>query len=371
VRFLTVDLPLSLPGLRAGMILVFLMSSTAYVSATLLGGKKVLVTGMLVLQEAIQNLNGSMASALALTMTATSLAFAAVVTLLFSRAMPWLRGRPSRPLTLPRVLVPVIEAVGPLLARIALVAALALLLLPLVLVCVQSFNDVPQATAAGFRGFTLKWYAAVFFAGTYAAAFWVSVQLAVVSMVVALALALPAAFALARAPFRGLPALATFWMLPVSLPHIAVGVGMLKLLQIYVALPPFVGLAAVHVVVIVPFAITLLTASVMGLDRAQEEAAASLGAGPVRVFVFVILPALAPGLFAAAVVGFLLSFGEVTVTSFLTTARLTTLPVRIYAESTFSLEPTAHAISAVLILFTALALVVLGRFIRLDRLYAR
>jgi putative spermidine/putrescine transport system permease protein len=146
---------------------------------------------------------------------------------------------------------------------------------------------------------------------------------------------------------------------------------MLKLLQIYIALPPFLGLVAIHVVVILPFAITLLTASVMGLDRAQEEAAASLGANPVRSFVHVTLPALAPGLFAAAIVGFLLSFGEVTVTSFLTTARLTTLPVRIYAESTFSLEPTAHAISAVLIAFTVAALVLVGRFVRLDRLYAR
>lgn len=371
VRFLTVDLPLSLPGLRAGIILVFLMASTAYVSATLLGGKKVLVTGMLVLQEAIQNLNGSMASALALVMTATSLAFAFLVTLAFNRAMPWLNARPSRPWTLPRWFVPVVEIVGPVVAKLALAAALLLLLLPLVLVCVQSFNDVPQATAAGFRGFTLKWYGAVFLTGTYSAAFWISVQLALTSMLIAIALALPAAFALARAPFRGRGALVAFWMLPVSLPHVAVGVGVLKLLQIYVALPPFLGLVAVHVVVILPFAITLLTASVMGLDRAQEEAAASLGANPVRSFLLVTLPALAPGLFAASIVGFLLSFGEVTVTSFLTTARLTTLPVRIYAESTFSLEPTAHAISAVLIVFTIIALIAVGRFVRLDRLYAR
>jgi putative spermidine/putrescine transport system permease protein len=68
---------------------------------------------------------------------------------------------------------------------------------------------------------------------------------------------------------------------------------------------------------------------------------------------------------------FLLSFGEVTVTSFLTTARLTTLPVRIYAESTFSLEPTVHAVSALLIAVTVLALLILNRFVRLDRLHAR
>ncbi|WEX09652.1 ABC transporter permease subunit [Chelativorans sp. AA-79] len=371
VRFLTVDLPLSLPGLRAGIVIVFLTSTTAYVSATLLGGKKVWTTGMLVVQEAINYLNAPMAAALALMMTAIGLAFAALTSFLIGRLMPWTSGRKSRPVTPPKAVLAVIDVVGRPISWLLLAAALLLLLLPLVLVCVQSFNDVPQATASGFRGFTLRWYEAVLWGGAYADSFWVSMRLALASMVVALALALPAAFALARHPFRGRSVLLVFWLLPLSLPGIAIGVGMLRLLQIYVAIPPFIGLMAIHVVVILPFAITLLTASVMALDRALEEAAASLGANPARTFLLVTLPALAPGLFAAGMVGFLLSFGEVTVTSFVTTARLTTLPVRIYADSTFSLEPTAHAISALLIAFTVVALILIGRAVRLDRLYAR
>lgn len=371
MRFLTIDLPLSLPGLRSGLIIVFLMASTAYVSATLLGGKKVWTTGMLVMQEAIKNLNAPLASALAVIMTVTSLAFAALCGVGMKRLMPWLNSRISNPVFLPYFVVRLADTVGFVIARLLLLASLGLLLLPLVLVCIQSFNDVPQATAAGFKGFTLKWYNAVLFNGAYADAFWISVQLAAASVLVAISLALPAAFALARFPFKGRSALLTFWMLPLSLPHVAIGVGMLKLLQIYLIVPPFLGLVAIHVIVILPFAITLLTTSVMQLDRSQEEAAASLGADPFRSFFLISLPGLAPGLFAASLVGFLLSFGEVTVTSFLTTARLTTLPVRIYAESTFSLEPTAHAISAVLIIFTVFALILIGRLVRLDKLYAR
>lgn len=371
IRFLTVDLPLSLPGLRAGMVLVFLMSTTAYVSATLLGGKKVWTVGMLVLQEAIANLNAPMAAALSLSMTVVGLVFAALVTVIIGRLMPWRAGRMGAPLAVPGWVVRVLDVMGPLVARVLLLASLGLLLLPLVLVFVQSFNDVPLATAAGFRGFTLKWYRMVLIEGNYANAFWVSVRLAVVAMLVATALALPAAFALARFPFSGRSGLMTFWLLPLSLPHIAMGVGMLKLLQIYIVIPPFLGLVAIHVVVILPFLITLLTSSVLSLDRAQEEAASSLGANGVRRFLLIVLPGLAPGIFAASIVGFLNSFGEVTVTSFLTTARLTTLPVRIYSEATFALEPTAHAISAVLIVVTTLALVLVGRLVRLDRLYAR
>ncbi len=371
LRFLLVDLPLSLPGLRAGVVMVFLMSSTAYVSATLLGGKKVFTTGMLVWQEALANLNAPLAAALALVMTVASTLFALVAWAAARRLTPWRSARAVGTLSLPVPVVWLIDVLGPWLGRLLLAAALLLLLLPLVLVSIQSFNDVPQATVAGFRAFTFKWYAAVLGGGAYVAAFRNSVELALAATAVAVAVALPAAFALARHRFPGLSALAAFWTLPLALPHVAIGVGMLRMLQMYTALPAFFGLLAVHVVLILPFCVGLLQASVEQLDRAQEEAASSLGAGPIRRFLHATLPGLAPGLAAAAIVSFLISFGEVTVTSFLTTARLTTLPVRIYAEATFSLEPTVHAVSTLLIVATILALLVLNRAMRLDRLHAR
>lgn len=73
----------------------------------------------------------------------------------------------------------------------------------------------------------------------------------------------------------------------------------------------------------------------------------------------------------ACILGFLISFGEVTVTAFLTTARMQTLPVRIYAETTFSLENTVNAISTLTILLTIALLLVLNRFVRLDRAWKR
>ena len=93
-------------------------------------------------------------------------------------------------------------------------------------------------------------------------------------------------------------------------------------------------------VLVAPFMLALLRASVQQLDVALEEAAGGLGAPPYRVFTRVILPQLGPGIGVACVIGFLLSFGEVTVTAFLTTARMQTLPVRIYAEAT--LQPGEH-----------------------------
>jgi putative spermidine/putrescine transport system permease protein len=224
---------------------------------------------------------------------------------------------------------------------------------------------------AGFKGFTLRWYRQLFAQGLYLDSFWVSLKLAVAASLVTVLLATPAAFSLVRERFFAQPLLAGFWLMPISLPQIAIGVGMLRLLQVFTALPAFLGLLAVHVTITLPYCIGLLRASVLGLDRSLEEAAANLGAGPVRRVLLVILPSMAPGLAAAGVMALLLSFEEVTITSFLTTARMTTLPVRIYAEASYSLEPTVFAVSTLMITLTVLAMVLLGRLVRLDKVFVR
>lgn len=377
-RFWQVTLPLSLGGLRGGIVLVFLMTSTAYVSATLLGGKKVWTTGMLVYQEAMQLLNHGRASALALLMLGVSVLATIVLSRGVGAFMPWARGRP--PLRLPRIELPPVlaravwvaaEAAGPWGARALLALGLALLLFPMLLVMISSVNDSPQATVAAFLGFTWKWYGMIFENAAYIRAFRLSFELAAWAVAISLALGLPAAFALARHRLPAHETVGAMLMLPLALPHIAMGVGMLKLLQWYVAVPQFAGLLAIHVVLVAPFVLAMLRATVAGLDRAQEEAAANLGAGPVRRFVFVILPQLAPGLAAAGIIGFLISFGEVTVTALLSTARMQTLPVRIYAEATFSLENTVNALSTLIIIGTVLMLLLVDRFVRLDRVWHR
>jgi len=331
---------------------------------------------MVVLKEGLEILNYPLAAAMAMLMLGSSIAVTILIGRVIGLLTPWVAGRPARfsvslPPGLRRPVVAVTEAVAPFVARFLLVTAVLILIFPLMLVAVASVNDSPQATVAQFIGFTWKWYAAVLQNERYLADAWVSVKLAVACVAVSLAIALPAAFALVRAGFRGREVLGAALMLPLALPGIAIGLGMLRLLQWFTALPPFLGILAVHVVLVAPFMLALLRASVAGLDRGLEEAASGLGATPVRVFRRVILPQLGPGIAVACVIGFLLSFGEVTVTAFLTTARLQTLPVRIYAEATFSLENTVNAISTIFILMTVALLVVVNRLMPLDRVWKR
>ena len=371
IRFFTVELPLSLPGLRAGLTFVFLMASTTYVSARMLGGKVAWVTGMLVWQDVLENLDAQLASAEALVMTLISVAAAALIALAMWRLTPWLSARPASAVSLPRWLCRTMDVVVPPLNILLLAVGLGLLLLPLGLVLVQSFNDVPQATMAGFRGFTLRWYQQLFSSGLYLDSLWTSAELAVTTALFTVLLSVAAAFAIVRTKFPGKAALQAFWMFPISLPQVAIGIGMLRLLQQFTLLPAFLGLLAVHVTITLPFCIGLLRASVQQLDQAQEDAASSLGAGPLRRFFLVIVPGLAPGLAAAGIVAMLMSFEEVTITSLLTTARMTTLPVRIYSEASYSLEPTVFCISTLMIALTIAAMLVMGRLVRLDRVFSR
>lgn len=375
-RFFTVTLPLAIPGLASGITLVFLLTSTAYVSATLLGGRKVFVTGMLVYQEAMSLLNYPFASALAMVMLAASVLATLAVHRGAQALAPWRAGVPRRagPILPPSLAAPfwrVLDAIGPSVGRLLLALGLGLLLFPMLLVVVASVNDVPQATVASWHGFTWRWYGSILGNERYRDAFFVSVQLAAAAVGVGFALTLPAAWALARSSIPAAGAFAALFMLPLALPGIAKALGWLKLLQWFVAIPPFFGLLMVHVVLITPFMLAVLRAGIAGLDRALEEASSGLGAPPARSFRTVVLPQLGGSLASAGIVGFLISFGEVTVTAFLVNARMQTLPVRIYAEATFSLENTVNAVSTLIIAATVGAIMLLGRFASLDQAWRR
>ncbi|GGK47638.1 ABC transporter permease subunit [Salinarimonas ramus] len=377
-RFWHVTLPIALPALRAGVTIVFLLSATAYVSATLIGGGKVWVIGRLVYEEALLIQNYPLASALALVLLAACLAVTWLLNVVFARMTPWLQPQERRAstagpgVTLPPRLRRALRAVAPTVRFALLAMALFLLVGPLVFVAVNSVNDVPQATAAAWRGFTLRWYVQIFSEGSnYIDAAILSAQLAGISATCAVLVALPASFALVRRRSRAVTVAGGLYLLPLALPGIALALGVLRLLQWFYAIPPFLGLVVVHVVLVAPFTLVMLRAAVDSLDIRLEEAAASLGARPMRSFVLVVVPALAPALFASGVIAFLVSFGEVTVTAFLTTARMLTLPVRIYADVQFDVEPTVNVISVLTIVMTVLALAAVNRIVGLDRVWRR
>jgi putative spermidine/putrescine transport system permease protein len=238
---------------------------------------------------------------------------------------------------------------------------------PLVVVIFVSFT-AKGFLSLPFDGVSLRWYRAILQAPEWLASLRISLALATLSASLAVATGIPAALAIARYRFRGRDALGALLLSPLMIPAIVLGVSFLRFLTLAGISGTFAGMVLCHVVVIMPYVVRLLLAALAGLDRRIEQAAASLGAGKLTVLCRVTLPLILPGIAGGWILGFVTSFDELTVTLFVASPSTTTLPVRLFNYIDQMTDPLVAAVSASLIFGTALLMILLDRFYRLDRL---
>jgi spermidine/putrescine transport system permease protein len=112
-----------------------------------------------------------------------------------------------------------------------------------------------------------------------------------------------------------------------------------------------------HVTFSFPFVLVAVQARLHGLDPAMEEAALDLGATPWRAFWLVILPALRPAIVAGGAMAFTLSWDELIVTFFTTSAASATLPIRVFGMAKVGLNPMLNALSTLFVIATAAAVI--------------
>jgi putative spermidine/putrescine transport system permease protein len=198
-------------------------------------------------------------------------------------------------------------------------------------------------------------------------ALWLSVRLAAAVTLGATIAGTLAALALVRYRLPGHELVRTALMAPIVLPGVVLGIALLIFLNRTPLAQSFAGLLAAHLVVALPYVIRTVSATLEGLDRRVEEAAASLGAPPFTAFWTVTLPLIKPGVIAGATFAFITSFDELVVSLFLTGPRLSTLPVQIYNYIEFASDPTIAAISVVLIVFTTAVVLLVERVVGFTR----
>ena len=243
----------------------------------------------------------------------------------------------------------------------------AFMLAPLVVVCLVAFT--PENTLSVPWGvYSLRWFRAVFEHGDLVQSVWNSLGVAAVAATVAVALAVPAGMAIARHEFRGRNALNALLMSPLIVPHLVLGVAMLRLFALIGSRGSSAWLTAAHVVVITPYALRLVVAALTGLDRSIEQAALSLGASRATVFLRITAPLMLPGITGGWLLAFINSFDEVTMSIFITSPQTVTLPVRMYTIATESVDPMMAAVSALIVGMTAVVMLVLDRLYGLDKI---
>jgi putative spermidine/putrescine transport system permease protein len=172
-----------------------------------------------------------------------------------------------------------------------------------------------------------------------------------------------ASLALVRYRFRGQEMIKPFFLAPMVIPRVVLGIATLVFLSRTFLIGNFWGLLAAHVVVTLPYVIRTVSATLVGFDMALEQAALSLGARPLKAFTTITLPIIRPGLIAGAIFAFVVSFDELVMTLFLTGPGLTTLPVQIYNYIEYTSDPTIAAISVILIVFTAVVVLITERIV--------
>jgi len=245
---------------------------------------------------------------------------------------------------------------------------IAFILAPIVMVCAVAF------TSEGFislpaNGLSLRWFRAILDNPRFIEAFWFSMGLGAISATLAIVLAVPAALALARYRFRGREALLAFFMSPLMIPHVVLGLAFLRFFTSVGLVGTYIGLVIAHLVLVMPYALRLVLASATGIDPALERAALSLGASHWTVFTRIVLPLVLPGVVSGWVIAFITSFDELTMSIFIASPATTTLPVRIFLHIEDTIDPLVTAVSAVLVYATLIAIFVLDRWVGLEKLF--
>ncbi|MBB5081823.1 ABC transporter permease [Nonomuraea endophytica] len=239
--------------------------------------------------------------------------------------------------------------------RIALWVLAALtavyLVLPVFIVIPTSFS------ASSFLEFPPKewsgrWYENFFTDPVWLDSALASLRVAVLVTLLSLVLGTAAALGMVRGRYRLRALVSGLVMAPVLVPYVIVGLAVYATFLELGLTQTTLGFVLVHTALAVPYVVITVSSSLVSFDRRLEQAAMSLGAGPVSTFARVTLPLIAPGLAGGAVFAFVTSFDEVVTGVFLSGPDLTTLPVQMWSGVRVQIDPTVAAVSTMLLLVT-------------------
>jgi len=242
-------------------------------------------------------------------------------------------------------------------ARGWLGAGFVFLYLPIVALVIFSFNDSPLPNV--WRGFTLKWYAALADDREIQSGLWLSLKIAFMTACGSVVLGTLAAFALVRYKrFKGRTLFSGMVNAPLVMPEVVVGLSLLLMLvsvQRAIGFPER-GLMTIwlgHLLLGMAYAAVIIQARLLELNPQLEEAAMDLGARPQQVFWLVTLPMISQSLMSAWLLTFTISLDDVVLSAFLSGPGATTMPLVIFSRARLGLNPSVNAVATLIVLAVA------------------
>jgi len=258
------------------------------------------------------------------------------------------------------------ERIGRAFLTMFSVIAVIYFLLPLVIIIGTSFT-----TTAFLRfppeGFTLSWYTKFLNDPSYLQSMGLSALLAGSATATAAVLGVPVALVLLRGEVPAAHAIGALFLSPLILPPIVVGAALLQFATAVGIARTFWALFFGHVVLIIPYIVRTTLAALDRFNLSLEEAAQDLGASAPETFFLVTLPLIKPGIIAGALFAFIISWINVEISIFNTTASLMPIPVKLFNYIQYNVDPMIAAVSATTIYIAVIVVVLIDRVIGIER----
>jgi putative spermidine/putrescine transport system permease protein len=381
--FWRIYFPLSLPGVAASGLMVFITSLGFFITPALLGGRHETMITQIIIEQVQTLLNWGFAGAVSMLLMAATI----TVLLLYDRMLGLstlvgdnkarARTRPGPAAKAGAALLGFLGdscdsvarfserlwrrrggAVGHLHgSRGPAILLLTFLALPTLFVVPISF------TQSGFIewppvGFSLQWYRQILMSPLWISATLRSLGVGIVVAVCATAIATPAAFVLVRQRLRGRAALLAFLLSPMILPHLIIAVALFYLYARIGLVGTSAGLVIGHTVIAVPYVVLTVMAVLKSYDQRLDQAAATLGARPSATIRRITLPLIRPGIISAAIFAFIISFDELTIALFTTGGLTATLPKQMWDDAVMKVSPALAAVSTLMLVFVSIMVLV-------------
>ncbi|TKB99776.1 MAG: ABC transporter permease subunit [Mesorhizobium sp.] len=382
--FLRVFLPLSLPGVRSGSLLVFVFCLGFYITPAALGGLRDAMLSTFIAAQVQSSFDVARIATASFILLGIAILVLSMVGLDLS-GIPVRAANPARNAWLIRL--PMFGMLKQNLrelprsyrasrwtahlykaggdrgwSKIAgtafVVIVAAYLLFPGLIVVIMSFS------AGAFlqfppSGLSLQWYRSFFGDSSWNGAAWASVQIGVAVATLSTIVGTLAAFGLSRTNpgLRGLLTMIT--LAPITLPVIVVGIATYFGLTNLGLTGSKTGIVLAHSIGAIGIVVVIVSATLANFDRTLEKAAKSMRAGPLQTFIRVTLPLIRPGVIGGAMFAFLHSFDEVVITSLVGGLSIRTLPLKMLENIRHQIDPTIAAVASLLMLLPVLWLIVL------------
>ncbi len=355
--FRRVYLPLSMPGVFCGCILVFVMCLAFFITPAMLGSpRETMIANMIAYQVGV--LNWGLGAALSVILLVLSLVGLFMVNRFVGglaivggdNSKTRIANRRVRENILTHTLDRLVDPVWRFVPAVVGAGVLAFLIVPVFVMLPLSVNPLTYFVFPP-AGFTFHWYVRYFTSADWMEATCNSVLIALATAFLTMVLAAPAALGITRSSSRAAAFLYGLIISPMIVPSIIVAISVGFVFSQLGLIGTHVAVVLGHMIGALPLATVVLVSALTNFDPNLERASHSLAAGHLRTMLRVILPAIRPAVLTGAFFAFLHSFDELLIALFVSGMRARTLPKKMW-DSLQEIDPTIAAVSTILVAVT-------------------